>query len=386
MSLILPMRGRIRSAAAVDYSTSNLVATLFPSNNEGFVCDVDYPDTLFQTNGGWGGMTAAASNGDPVALWLDVRGWGGDTLANVVAAASDIQTGYGTSVWSGGTNTVISDDSAVKITYVDSANETIVNLNDIATGTMGFQKVYVATFEVRVSTGASVTFRVSNGTNFDTTVTSTSYTTITCWFQKGTGSGYYQIRGLGSGESVWVRLTSIKQVPGSPFTAAGTARPTLTISGSDKYLLLDGTDDLMFVALNSAISQPWDRMSNLAQVSNTSGDHLFGGYFAIAGAIKQGTSPALISSDGSDGPTSSAAAIGSDVVMYERHDNTNSLLSINGEADNTGTTGTGAMGGVILGADYMGANNGNMRMRRVVQRSAFSASERALAYGWAAAA
>lgn len=388
MSLILPMRGRIRSASAgADYSTSNLVTTLFGSSQDGGVWDADYADTLYQVNAGWG-LTAASSNGDPVGIWMDVRNWGGDTFANVMAAASDIQSGYAASAWTAGSNTVIDDDSAVKITYAGDFSTTLSNLSTVVTGgSLTFNDVYAVTVSVRVSSGAAALLRGYNGTNYDTSnFTSTSYVQTTFYFAQTPSTPFLQVRGLGSGESIWVRLDSFKRIPGNHLVSSGTARPTLAVSGADVSLSFDGTDDYMLANLNSTLAQPWDRMSNLVQVSNTSGDHVFSSYFSFAGALKQGTSPALIVDDGSSGPSSSSASIGATAVVYERHDDTGSLLSVDGETDNTGTSGTNEPAWLVVGADGSVANNANVKVRRIVQRSSFSASERALAYGWAAAA
>lgn len=144
------------------------------------------------------------------------------------------------------------------------------------------------------------------------------------------------------------------------------ARPLYQIAGDIHWLEGDGTDDGLQVLFT--ITQPWERISALRQVTWTLNDRMFGGGDAAGGIVYQRpTTPTLILFSGADGPAVSPA-IGADFVLTERHDGASSRASLNNDAYVTGNTGTTAPGGVALFKNSNASAFSNARCYGLIMR------------------
>ncbi|MER9665565.1 hypothetical protein [Mesorhizobium sp. M0203] len=154
-------------------------------------------------------------------------------------------------------------------------------------------------------------------------------------------------------------------------TDADSKRPLYQIEGTKHYLLSDGTDDWLRALFS--ITQPWDRVSALRQVSWVANDFIFGGGNVDAGRLSQRTSsPRIAMYDaGTIFELASAAspAIGADAVVVERHNGASSGLGVNNNVLTTGSPGTTAPGGVTLFARQDGGVPANVRLYASIMRA-----------------
>lgn len=134
-------------------------------------------------------------------------------------------------------------------------------------------------------------------------------------------------------------------------------RPTLKEDGAgNRYLSFNGG------GLKAAftIAQPFDRVSVLRQVPGFwyQGGGLLHGVTADTGTLTQfGGEPNFALWDGSgllQGVV--PVAMGTSMLVRERHDNTASRLGVNAEADVVGTTGDTLPGGLTIGTNYNETN------------------------------
>jgi hypothetical protein len=163
------------------------------------------------------------------------------------------------------------------------------------------------------------------------------------------------------------------------------ARLLLKISGAIKWLECDGADD--HLAAIFAMAQPWDRVSAIRRIAYAGGTpHIFGGANVNNnGLLFQSDVNNLSMFDGTVA-TTGAVAVGTDVVATERHDGANSRLAIDNAAYSTANTGTGAVGGVTIGASHDLTSFSNMRFYGMCQRTpVFSAGEITSLRTWAGA-
>ena len=142
--------------------------------------------------------------------------------------------------------------------------------------------------------------------------------------------------------------------------AAGT-RPLLKVSGALRWLEFDGTDDFLRVAF--AMSQPWERVSGIRQITWTINQRIYG---PGAGAgdsflFQNGVTPTLSLHDGLSGCDNTGAAVDADAVATERHNGAGSRLAIDNVAYTTNDTGAASSTGLTLASDGTPADFGNFR-------------------------
>lgn len=145
--------------------------------------------------------------------------------------------------------------------------------------------------------------------------------------------------------------------------ATAAARPMLRKDGSGRlYLEFDGIDD--FLRATFAIGQPWDRVSALRQLSWTEFDRLFGGGSADSGNLYQRVAaPTLSIRSGGGLPIdSSAALVGTNAVLIERHNGAASRIAVNSGGYVGGDAGAIPPGGITIANRETGANPGHVRM------------------------
>ncbi|RWO34742.1 MAG: hypothetical protein EOS10_00110 [Mesorhizobium sp.] len=141
---------------------------------------------------------------------------------------------------------------------------------------------------------------------------------------------------------------------------AATTRPTYRTSGGLHWLEGDGTAD--YLRATFTLTQTFERISALRQITWTLNDQIFGGSAANAGVLFQITgTPNIALFDGSIAVTNAGAAVGADVVVTERHAGASSQMAVNNVAYVTGNPGTTGPGGVTLFASNGGAGNSNVR-------------------------
>lgn len=173
--------------------------------------------------------------------------------------------------------------------------------------------------------------------------------------------------------------------------ATGARCPILRNPSAGIYRLeCDGSNDNLGFTLatagNANIAQPWDRISAIQQISWTSGDRIHGAPI-LSGILMQFTgSPQILLFDGSASATNSAAAVGADAVVFERHSGAASKIAVDAGADTTVNPGTNVSAGWYIGADSDGTAAGNIYFYGGIQRGTIlSAGERASALTWCAA-
>jgi len=223
-------------------------ASLFASGEEGAWYDPSDLTTLYQDAAG---TTPVTGTGQPVGLMLDKSK--GLTLGSEL-----VDTANDAAEWVPfGTNTVVQDGDAVKITFVSDNKGARVLLTQAAGLTQDLltTSFYRLTFEAKINTGAANVATVSIGPN-QTFALSTSYQTFTVQGPKGSGSNpYIQFSGLSAGEIAYIKNISVKELPGNHATqSTSTARPTLQTSGGLYYLDFDGVDDFLVAQYGTTLS------------------------------------------------------------------------------------------------------------------------------------
>lgn len=142
--------------------------------------------------------------------------------------------------------------------------------------------------------------------------------------------------------------------------------PLYQVSGSEKFLLLDGADDFMTSAW--ALAFPFDRVSAIRQVTWTANDRIF--CSNTSGIMNQGGStPNLRLLDGIAAVVNSSLAVGTSGVVTERHVANAQQLAVNNGAYVSGDAGaTAPASPTTLGAGPAGANAANVRFYGMVMR------------------
>jgi len=178
-----------------------LIQSLFANNEQGFFYNPNDLSTMFQDAAGTTPVTAL---GQPVGLALDKRL--GMALGSELAAAASTAAGWIPYL----ANTVVDDDGAVKITYVNGADGARVNLTSLTVGSM-----YRVNFTAKVNTG-SVSVGV-NGSGFpNVAISSTSYVDRTLVFlATATSHVFYMIGAMAAGEIIWIKNTSVRELAGN---------------------------------------------------------------------------------------------------------------------------------------------------------------------------
>lgn len=166
----------------------------------------------------------------------------------------------------------------------------------------------------------------------------------------------------------------------------GTAgsRPLYHVSGGVHWLEFDGTDDGLQAAFS--ISQPFERISAIRQLSWTAGDQVYGGVTANAGTLYQvNVSPQLVFFDGTFAVYNSDADMDEDAIVTELHDGASSTSTINRGTPATGDPGTDAPGGITIGNNFIASGAADMRFYGLVMAATLSGAERVLLEDWLAA-
>lgn len=138
------------------------------------------------------------------------------------------------------------------------------------------------------------------------------------------------------------------------------ARPLYKTSGGLHWLQGDGVDDWISAAFT--ITQPWERVSAIRQISWTNSRRVYSGVTLQAGEVYQRSlSPELAIFSGSTLQFSAAGAVGADFVLTERHNGASSRIAKNAGAYTTGNAGTAVPGGMTIFSFTDGTLNANAR-------------------------
>ena len=166
--------------------------------------------------------------------------------------------------------------------------------------------------------------------------------------------------------------------------ATAAARPLYQVSGSEKYLLFDGTDDILSGTI-TGMALPFDRISAIRQVTWVSGDRIFATGTSDAGwLIQRSSSPSLEVRDGITGVVqNSGLAVGSNGVVTERHIGGASQLAVNNGAYSSGNAGSTAPGTTFHIPAVASATASNIRFYGVViKQGTLTAEQIALLRTW----
>jgi hypothetical protein len=138
------------------------------------------------------------------------------------------------------------------------------------------------------------------------------------------------------------------------------ARPTLREADGRYWLEFDGVDDFLAVTLASSITQPWERISGLRQLSWAANERIFSGTTSTGDLYQFSGTPGLALYDGGSAPVTpnNDLAVGDDGVVSEIHDGADSTLTIdNGTPTTPGAAiGTTTVAGVNVGRRGASAN------------------------------
>lgn len=215
---------RSRSRARGGYkSVYWALRQMFASGQDGFLYDYSNISSLNQLSTG---TTPVAVVTDPAGLTMDSR-FGmalGPELVDTINTAA---------AWTAsGTNTVVDDAGAVKITYVDNAAGAVA-LFSAAAGlslnlTVGAN--YKITYEIKVNSGSANAAVVNAATNQSVAVTSTSFITQEFVFNASNATtNNFTFANMSAGEIVWIKNISVKLLDGNhAIQATAGARPTWT--------------------------------------------------------------------------------------------------------------------------------------------------------------
>ena len=153
------------------------------------------------------------------------------------------------------------------------------------------------------------------------------------------------------------------------------ARPIYRSDENYSWIESNGTNQWMIASFS--ISQPWERFSVIRQLSWTSSDCLFAGANVNAGILFQSpTTPRIRLFDGGgSGPLSANAAIGTDVIVREKHAGANSTIALNRENVATANSGLAVAGGLTLFAQSNGTQVANIRCYALLMREGTLNSE-----------
>lgn len=110
-----------------------------------------------------------------------------------------------------GTNTIVDETGAVKITYVDnSTGGTCALDSSVLSENMAAGSDYVVSYEAK-AVGAA-TLRLYNGANIDTVVDNTDWLKTTEIYAGSAGGEFFQVRDLGAGEIFYIRNLSVRKL------------------------------------------------------------------------------------------------------------------------------------------------------------------------------
>lgn len=336
-----------RNAFAQGGSVFNPVAyiqSLFAGSAPGCYFDVSDLSTMFQDAAG---TTPAAVN-SPVGLLLDKS-------QGLVLGSERVTTPYTGSVsgaWS---------ISATLITRNGSSTG-LANPN-FGGATLDTTKLYQVSFTVSNKSGDDFLMRLATGTAYRITANGVH----TCRIPPGsTATQLVFAPWAGTVGEATISNISVRELPGNHATqATGAARPLLKSDGTHYWLEGDGVDD--WLRATFTITQPWDRISAIRQISWTSLDQIFGGS-TLSRVFQSSSSPTIGMYDGTGTLSASSLAIGSDGVLSEHHNGGSSRLSVDNGAPATGVTGTEAPAGVTLFANISGTQQANARLYHLVMR------------------
>lgn len=147
-----------------------------------------------------------------------------------------------------------------------------------------------------------------------------------------------------------------------------TNQPTLRQDASGNYYL-EFVGNQRIRAL-FAISQPWERITALRQNTWTTTDRIYGGGNANTGLLYQtGASPAIHLFSGAAGPSSTAATLGTNRIITERHNGASSRIAVDNGAYTTGNAGATLPGGITIGAGHDSANASDIRFYGSIMRA-----------------
>ena len=225
-------------------------STLFALAEPGVWFDPSDLTTLFQDPAG---TTPVTAPGNTVGLMLDKS-------KGLVLGPELVDTANTAAAWAVyGTNTMVQDGDAVKVTFVDNANGAYLEMRALGglSADLTIGKVYRLTFRARVNAGSvNVQSSLVGAFTDIATVASTTDTTVSLSTVVTSTSNNCFIRfgGMGAGEIIWISNISVRELAGNHATQAIiAARPTYSIEpvGGRRNLLLN-TDTLATQSLTVA--------------------------------------------------------------------------------------------------------------------------------------
>jgi hypothetical protein len=146
--------------------------------------------------------------------------------------------------------------------------------------------------------------------------------------------------------------------------ATAGARPLLKQDGSGKYyLLFDGVDDRIATPA-IAITQPFDRISAIQQVSWVNGSIIYGDSETTFGGLLQQTptTPLIKIYSGTYVAPPDNLPVGTTGIVTERFNGASSKVAINAGAYTTGAAGAAVPARLSIGAYVSGNSRSNVRM------------------------
>jgi hypothetical protein len=190
------------------------------------------------------GQTAVTASADKVGLWLDGSRFGGKTLAQVIAQATeeiDNPTfANGGSGWTATNSTPVYGAGQVAVTA--TAGFGFVETNPGAPA--GWYEFTVPVLSLTGGTSAAINVVDSNGTTYGGGTLRTTPGTLKFTFYSPFSIPRILLRSSLSGTTVTFGAPSLHAIPGNHGSqATSTQRLNLLISGSRYTLTADGTDD-----------------------------------------------------------------------------------------------------------------------------------------------
>jgi hypothetical protein len=195
--------------------------------------------------GGVGTLFQDSASTTPVTAVEQFVGLMLDKSKGLVLGSELVDTMNTAAAWAGyGANTVVNEDGGVKITYVDNSAgaRTFFAATDGLTQNLIVGAQYAVTGEAKVNAGSSVNIQVNApGATVYKTVTSTTYEQFSFRFiASDPTSNLLATTGMGTGEIIWLRNFSVKQVAGNhAFQTTSAKRPKLAA----RYNLLTRTEE-----------------------------------------------------------------------------------------------------------------------------------------------
>lgn len=145
-----------------------------------------------------------------------------------------------------------------------------------------------------------------------------------------------------------VGLVLDKSGNNNDWLSSGGARPIYRTSGGLRWIEGDGVAQYMRATFT--ITQPWERVSGIQQITWTLNDSIFSGVAANGGVLYQTpTSPLLRMTSGVNLTLTQATL--DPVVVTERHNGASSRGAINSGAYDTGDAGATLPGGITVFAN-----------------------------------